>query len=206
VVDVGCGIGAWLSVFQEQGVNDVVGVDGDYVPAASLLVSARDFTAHDLETPLRLDRTFDLAVSLEVAEHLPASSADNFVDSLCRLAPLVLFSAAVPGQGGRAHVNEQWQSYWARRFAKHGFSPADVVRPRIWDDPEIPWWYSQNTLLYGSEEAWSARPELRPEGPLMLDVVHPRMFINELTTPELAAQLRRAIVNSARIRLGRLSR
>src|SRR2546429_8002382 len=70
VVDVGCGIGTWLSVFEESGVSDVIGVDGDYVDRDRLLIEPGRYIARDLESPLRLDRSFDLAVSLEVAEHL----------------------------------------------------------------------------------------------------------------------------------------
>jgi SAM-dependent methyltransferase len=112
VVDVGCGRGTWLSVFAEHGIADVVGVDGDYVDRRTLLIPPDRFVAHDLTTPLRLHRTFDLVVSLEVAEHLPVACAGEFVASLTSLGSAVLFSAAVPGQGGTHHVNERWQDYW----------------------------------------------------------------------------------------------
>ena len=117
VVDVGCGDGTWLSVFREHGVEDVRGIDGDYVDRAELQIPRERFHPHDLTRPLELGHTFDLAVSLEVAEHLPPESADDFVTSLTRHAPIVLFSAAAPYQGGQNHVNEQWPAYWAARFA-----------------------------------------------------------------------------------------
>src|SRR5262249_29915915 len=100
VVDVGCGTGSWLSVFRDHGVEDVLGIDWEYVGANSLEISPDHFYAFDLTQPLRLERRFDLVVSLEVAEHLPPESADAFVESLVSLGPTVLFSAAVPGQGG----------------------------------------------------------------------------------------------------------
>src|SRR5205085_11975533 len=106
------------------------------------------FRAIDLREPFELPRTFDLAVSLEVAEHLPASSASAFVESLTRLAPAVLFSAAVPHQGGWNHLNEQWPQYWAEIFARHGFFPVDCLRERFWDRPNVRWWYAQNMVLY----------------------------------------------------------
>ena len=115
IVDVGCGTGTWLTVFRENGIEDVVGIDGDYVPRDRLLIPADRFIARDLTKPLLLDRIFDLAVSVEVAEHLPASAADQFVRSLCSLAPSVLFSAAVPGQFGVRHLNPQWPWYWHRQ-------------------------------------------------------------------------------------------
>jgi SAM-dependent methyltransferase len=111
VVDVGCGDGAWLSVFRELGVNHRFGLDGDYVDRRLLQIPQDQFSATDLSLPFRLPCTFDLAVSLEVAEHLPPQSAEDFVDSLTRLAPVVLFSAAIPLQGGTHHLNEQWPDY-----------------------------------------------------------------------------------------------
>jgi SAM-dependent methyltransferase len=100
VIDVGCGQGTWLAVFAEHGAADVTGVDGDSVDRDRLEIPADRFRGHDLARPLSVGRTFDLAVSLEVAEHLPAASADDFVASLAHLAPVVLFSAAAPYQGG----------------------------------------------------------------------------------------------------------
>src|SRR5215204_4952574 len=74
VVDVGCGIGTWLKVFSEAGVEDYLGLDGDYVTRDQLLIEPMHFQAADLANPPKLERTFDLAVCLEVGEHLPAKS------------------------------------------------------------------------------------------------------------------------------------
>ena len=130
VVDVGCGLGTWLSVFAEAGITDYLGVDGSYVPADMLLIPRDRFLAHDLTQPLQLPDRYDLAVSLEVAEHLPASCAEAFVESLTNLAPVVFFSAAVPFQGGTTHVNEQWPEYgWIS-------SAVAVMNPWIASDDE----------------------------------------------------------------------
>lgn len=172
VLDVGCGIGTWLSAFAEHGVGDLLGVDGEYVDRSQLLVPAEWFAAHDLSVPLALGRTFDLVTSLEVAEHLESSTAGTFVGSLCAHASeAVLFSAAAPGQGGRHHVNEQWPSYWVRLFSAHGFEPFDVVRPRIWDDQSVEWWYRQNTLLFACGEVAGRLRAL--DDVRLVDVVHP---------------------------------
>jgi SAM-dependent methyltransferase len=181
VIDVGCGEGTWLSVFRESGVEDVLGVDGDYVERARLEIPRERFRAHDLTQPLHLDRAFDLAVSLEVAEHLPADAADGFVESLTRLAPVVLFSAAAPYQGGQNHVNEQWPAYWARRFAGRGYLPVDCLRRRVWANPEVEWWYAQNTFLYVQRDRLQRDPALMREyqaaGPHALPLVHPRRYV-----------------------------
>jgi SAM-dependent methyltransferase len=181
VVDVGCGLGTWLAVFMENGVADVTGVDGDYVYSSRLEIPAERFVAHDLSTPLSLDRRFDLAVSLEVAEHLPADRAAIFVGSLTALAPFVLFSAAIPLQGGTNHVNEQWPEYWAALFGHRGFLPVDCVRREVWGDENVEWWYAQNTLLFVEEGRLASPPdggrpfERTPFSQLAL--VHPRQYL-----------------------------
>ena len=148
VVDVGCGTGAWLARFQQCGVRNVLGLEFSSVASHLVDIDPSRIRRVDASRPFRLERSFDLVMSLEVAEHLPEESAAGFVQSLAGLGPVVLFSAAVPGQGGTGHLNEQWPSYWARRFAEHGYTVVDCLRDRIWNDPRIEWWYRQNLLLF----------------------------------------------------------
>jgi SAM-dependent methyltransferase len=179
VVDVGCGIGTWLASFADSGVPTVLGLDGAYAKKVGLQIPEERFVACDLREPPNVGRTFDLAVSLEVAEHLPPECAEDFVDSLVRLAPAVLFSAAIPGQGGTGHVNERWQSFWAGLFLARGYTAVDCVRPRVWDDPRVSFWYAQNTLLYVD----SKRVALEPDTAIRdfpLDIVHPRQYELEM--------------------------
>lgn len=180
VVDVGCGTGEWLSVFQENGVLDILGIDGDYVDRAMLVISQDDFLAHDLKTPLKIDRKFDLAMSVEVAEHLPESSAECFVESLTKLAPVVLFSAAIPHQEGTNHINEQWCDYWVELFAKQKFIVIDCLRSRIWQNENVEWWYKQNLLIFVEESSLSKYPELQNayvENKMPPRLVHPELLI-----------------------------
>jgi SAM-dependent methyltransferase len=171
VVDVGCGTGTWAAAFKENGC-EVLGIDGDYVPRRSLQIPEKLFRPVDLNNPPPADEIgkFDLAVSLEVAEHLDPSNGPKFVDFLTSLAPTILFSAAIPGQGGKGHVNERWQSRWIADFAERGFAYRDIIRPRIWDDGRVKPWYAQNAFLLAKsgEAATSEMP---------LDVVHPRTFM-----------------------------
>lgn len=148
VVDVGCGEGHWLAVAMQMGASYGLGLDGEYVDRSRLVVPHHNFRAIDLSRTFRLERSFDLAISLEVAEHLDPGSENEFVASIIALAPIVLFSAAIPGQGGTDHRNEQWPSHWAGLFARHGFVCVDLVRPRLWHDQRVEFWYRQNTLLY----------------------------------------------------------
>lgn len=181
VIDVGCGWGVFLSVFLDNGVEDVVGLDGDWVDRSMLMIDSRDFIIAELTEPLPVDRTFDLALSLEVAEHLPEEAASGFVDSLTKLAPTILFSAAIPYQGGKNHLNEQWPEYWVSLFEQRGFVAIDCIRKRVWNNDRVVFWYSQNTLLFADERLVAGndvlRVELEATNRSMLSVVHPNRYL-----------------------------
>lgn len=151
LLDIGAGHGAWAAEWLAAGVKDVLAVDGEYVDRAQLAVPAKDFLAHDLATPLDLKRRFDLVQTLEVAEHLPAAKADLFVDNLAAHGDVILFSAAVPHQGGEHHVNEQPPEYWRTRFAKRGYAVFDFVRPGLANADGVMPWYRFNTYLYANK-------------------------------------------------------
>jgi SAM-dependent methyltransferase len=171
VLDVGCGQGAWLAVWHSHGVQDLCGVDGSYVDRGRLLFAPERFYAHDLRQPFDLGRSFSLVQCLEVAEHLPASSAEPLIDSLIRHGEVIVFSAAPPGQGGHDHVNERSYEYWRALFLHRGYLALDYLRPRILSDPGIDRWYRYNTLLYVSRDAITRLSEtlqasLLPPGPV----------------------------------------
>ncbi|MCB1694005.1 MAG: methyltransferase domain-containing protein [Pseudomonadales bacterium] len=159
VLDVGCGHGAWLSVWQKLGIDDITGIDGDYVNRDRLLIERDDFLARDLAEGFELGRRFDLVQSLEVAEHLPASCAARFVESIVRHGPLVLFSAAPKGQGGDHHVNEQDYDYWRALFEKHGYVALDCIRPLVAGISAIEPWYRYNVILYSHLDALAGLPD-----------------------------------------------
>lgn len=179
VCDVGCGVGTWLRAFREAGVQDIVGLDGYYVDKKLLEIPGSAFHEADLRRPLRLDRSFDIAMSIEVAEHLPGNRSISFVKDLTRLAPVVLFSAAIPRQGGTAHINEQWQSHWAAIFAQYDFVTCDVLRPLIWNNADIARWYRQNIFLFCRRDFLPAVPRLTAsqDNALPLSVVHPQQYL-----------------------------
>ncbi len=163
VVDVGCGWGAWLLAFEECGVARLCGIDGDYINRERMLIDPECFISRDLARPFEIPDTFDLAICLEVAEHLPDRSGRNLVRALTAAAPIVVFSAAVPSQGGSDHVNEQWPSYWRALFQSEGFRMFDPVRPRIREHANVQWWYRQNLVVYACAKAIAEHPELGPE-------------------------------------------
>lgn len=184
VVDIGCGNGTWLKGFQDRGVTDFFGIDGSYVDTKILKIPAKNFQSADLSKPLSIDRKFDISMTLEVGEHIPTESSDAFVETLTNLAPVVMFSAAIPHQGGDNHINEQWQDFWAKKFIAKGYIAIDYIRPKVWSNENVAHWYSQNVILYIHQDYWTAHPELqekleayRVEDLVKLRLVHPTMYL-----------------------------
>jgi SAM-dependent methyltransferase len=178
VLDVGCGVGTWLRAFVDSGVTDVVGLDGHHVEESLLQIDPALFRPTDLSRPFDLGRRFHLVLCLEVAEHLDAGAAETLVRSLAGHGDVIAFSAAVPFQGGTHHVNEQWPAYWIERFEAHGYACLDVLRPMLWNRPEVEWWYAQNLLLFVAEDEladprWATAQALPTFGKIA--AVHPRL-------------------------------
>jgi len=165
VLDVGCGQGGWLRVWQTEGVDDVFGIDGPYVNRERLLISKEKFLGGDLSQRIDLNREFDLVESLEVAEHIDISHADEFVDTITRHGKMVMFSAAIPGQGGTNHINEQPFEFWRERFVNRGFRQFDFIRPQILTIHAVEPWYRYGTFLYVHESLVDGLPaEVRATG------------------------------------------
>jgi SAM-dependent methyltransferase len=181
-LDMGCGLGSWLLAAAELGVADVYGVEGSWVDRSQLVVDPQLVTICDLEQEISLERRFDLAICLEVGEHLFEQAAGKLVSSLVRHSDLILFSAAIPHQGGHHHVNERFPDYWAAIFATHKFRPLDFIRPRIWNDTSVLWWLRQNTLIFAHDRLLATNEKLRKEQETarLLSVVHPDIYMSRL--------------------------
>lgn len=177
--DIGCGVGTWLSVARLLG-RRVLG--RDFHPTASELLLAEDeFIRTDLcEVAMRVHQyqeRYDLCLSLEVAEHLPLERAEGFVSYLCAQSDLIMFGAAIPGQGGTNHVHERWQSYWVEMFARNGYQHFDIFRNKFWNNKNIEFWYIQNTFIFcNAQNAALVQRCQAVESPMPLDVIHPRVF------------------------------
>jgi SAM-dependent methyltransferase len=195
VVDVGCGDGTWLKVFHEYGVKEILGIDGSYVDENILVIPRENFIPFDLTKPLKLNEKFDLVTSFEVAEHLPAECAETFVNSLTSLGSVILFSAAIPEQGGENHVNEQWQDYWAEKFQQRGYVAIDCLREKIWSNKKVAYWYSQNILLFIQQEYFEKNSSLKDKlknfvvtNHSSLSVVHPMLYLIKIGKIEFPGQ------------------
>lgn len=174
VLDVGCGLGTWLSVAKDFGISEVIGIDGDYVdkPLLSKYLDLSLFQSHDLKKPLNLNRSFDLVLCLEVAEHLDEEFSEVLIDSLVNHSDCILFSAAIPGQGGQNHLNEQWPDYWQKLFHNRGFVFLDLIRQEIWNNPNVDYWYKQNIFLVVK----NSHPLANTYSESYLSLVHPELL------------------------------
>jgi SAM-dependent methyltransferase len=184
VIDVGCGTGDWLQVFREFGVEEILGIDGDWVDISELRIPADCFRVVDLTSGFSVEGQFDLVISLEVGEHIASESADAFVGSLSCLGPVILFSAAIPHQGGTNHFNEQWPDYWVQLFQMKGYVAIDCIRKRVWNNEKVEWWYAQNIILFVKEDYLESQPRLKKEHTLcrdnQLSIVHPRLYLDKV--------------------------
>jgi len=158
ILDVGCGAGAWLAEYRRAGIPSYIGVDGDYVTPSSLLIPPSAFLPRNIAEPFQLPQRFDLVQCLEVGEHLPPSASRTLVENLTRHSDMVLFSAAIPGQGGENHINEQPYEFWRSLFAGQGYTAYDFLRPLIRHNASVEIWYRHNTILYVADSSAASLP------------------------------------------------
>ena len=154
VVDIGGGVGTWVKCAMKQfGINenDALLIENPSV-GEFLEIPNSSFLSQDLENEIRIEKKFDMAISLEVAEHLSANRAESFIQNITELSNVVLFSAALPFQGGKGHINERPLSFWCELFRRNSYMAYDVIRPIIQNDKDIDYWYRQNLVLFVKNE------------------------------------------------------
>ena len=151
-VDLGGGLGGWCRAFMDQGITKAVRIDHPSIRRQDLQVSEDCFLPHDLDAGLEPVGRFDLAISIEFAEHVKPDRSEWVVDFLTRSADVVVFSAAIPRQGGLGHLNERWPWYWDARFKARGFAMFDYLRPLLMPDLAIPYWLRQNLRVFVKAE------------------------------------------------------
>lgn len=193
VIDFGCGVGTWLSEAKRMGINEIKGLDGDYVNRKYLTIEKEEFRPIDLSRKVTLNQKYDLAISLEVAEHLSGHRAKGFVDDLCNTADIVLFSAATKKQGGDGHINEQRLSYWIRLFDKRGYEVSDMIRPLIWNDVRIPVWYRENVVVFVNRNSNIPLVDISGNPPIY-DMIHPELY--EMKVEEFEQFKRKKVIKA----------
>jgi hypothetical protein len=183
VLDVGCGEGHWLDATAEgleswgADRHELVGADLPTVrPEHHPSEMPRwHFTSWDAELGMELPEPlggdyWGLTLCLETAEHLTPEAGRWLVRELCRVSELVVWSAAIPGQGGDGHVNEQWPSYWAEAFDSQAWHLEDPWRSTLWGASDVEPWYQQNLLL--------AAPGRTDRGAWPPHLVHPAIYLH----------------------------
>lgn len=190
-IEFGCGHAHWLEAAEKLGVSDIRGLDGEWTELDQLRIDQSKFHIVDLEKPVDLKRKFDLAICMEVGEHLHQNASAQFINSICKHADLVLYGAAIPLQGGFKHINEKWQSFWAGHFHAEGYRAFDLMRPVFWSDTGIHYYYRQNALIYISQNAKEliARAErlgAELQSNPILDIVHPEKYIESADYESIA--------------------
>lgn len=184
VLDVGCGTGLWLQEFMRLNILDVYGVDGIPAENRSYFANKDLFRCIDLREDWNLEKKFDLAICLEVAEHLPLESAHVLIRSLCVHSDLIVFSAACPHQGGQGHINCQWPTYWQSIFNDNKYTCLDSLRPRIWQEAFPEYWYKQNIFVAYRDPDNAGREDR------LLPLVHPQLlqgWVNEYESQKALA-------------------
>lgn len=164
-IDIGCGVGAWLKTIEDRGAARTRGYEGPWLPK-QMYTAAGELVLADLNT-LNIDTSekYDIAICLEVFEHLTMAGCESIASQLAAVTDTILFSAAPPAQGGNGHINERPLSDWIKLFEGKGFNAIDDIRWRIWGDDEIPYWYRQNIVLFSKHLAARMHPPV--------DVIHP---------------------------------
>lgn len=154
VIDIGCGVGTWLKVFQEKGVDIIKGKDGNNLNENLLYIPRKNIVIEDLDyIQQNTDKKFDLAISLEVAEHLKPESSKKFIKSLSSYSDLIMFSAAIDDQQSHIHTNIRPLQYWVDLFNNEGYECFDIIRPSlIEEDNNVDPWYIQNILLFAANK------------------------------------------------------
>lgn len=172
VVDVGGGVGTWLKAAASCGASITTLIEGPWVKDQRLVWEPNASLFQDLENSLPNVGKHDLAMCLEVAEHLSPNRANGLVKDLVSLSDTILFSAAIPGQTGTGHINERWLSYWVDMFLAHGYGLHDTLRSQMWADTRVEWWYRQNVVVFRT-----SADHTRKCVDSIVDIVHPEALL-----------------------------
>ena len=179
-VDFGCGTGTWLKACMELGCRTIQGFDG-FADPSSLCIPSECFSQKLLGEKIDAKKSYDLAICLEAAEHVDEKFSNLIVENLTKASKVILFSAALPGQGGTNHINEQAPEFWQKKFMQFNYTQLDIIRPIIWDESTVAWWYKQNTFLYVHDEIIETLklPD-HPDSLAQKHIVHPECLKSKI--------------------------
>lgn len=169
-------MGTWCKAASDLGVENILGLDQHVYEQQYMLISDKNYIRFNLKNKLNGYGPFDIAISVEVAEHIDNTYVDSFIRNVCSQSNVVLFSAALPFQGGTGHINEKRCSFWKQKFNKYGYEIIDCIRPHFWDDQNIEIWYRNNCVLFVKNHMYSEFVTKIPKDMPPLDIIHPEML------------------------------
>ena len=179
ILDVGCGPGIYVNALQKMGFP-ADGIDPDpKSPYEKIDVFSDNFLSF-LASRCFPENSFpyDICLCLEVAEHLPADKADLFTQRLVQVAPTIIFSAAMPGQGGHGHINCQPKEYWEEKFARlnyvQDFSATDRLVRHMLNGYHMGWFVNNVQIFknYGSVCFEQITAEETPQAERLAEYLH----------------------------------
>lgn len=156
IIDVGCGLGEYVEHFKARGV-EAHGVELAAEACRQCVARGLDVRSVDLAEANELPWRADVVFSVEVAEHIPARGARNYVRLLTGAARKHVFmTAAKPGQPGLNHINCQPKAYWINSLDEAGFDVDHALIDR-WEAanrarPVAPW-FSENLMVFHRRHA-----------------------------------------------------
>ncbi|MFA6995137.1 MAG: methyltransferase domain-containing protein [Patescibacteria group bacterium] len=153
LVDIGCGAGIYLKEFNKKGIKNLLGLDGSPAAGEEFLLDKHKLVIFDLAKKYKFKKKYDLALCLEVAEHLREKDADVLIETITEAADNIIFSAAVPGQGSRSigHINEQPHNYWIEKFKNKNFSYLKLRTEKMRAEMKargVVWWIVNNLMIF----------------------------------------------------------
>lgn len=144
VVDMGCGSGWMVNQLRNQGI-EADGYDGN--PNTAEMSGSSCATA-DLSQEQFLG-VWEWVISLEVGEHIETENEKVFLDNLDRACKTgMVLSWAIPGQGGRGHVNERSNLYIIRDMKRRGFVFWAGTTERLRQAASQPWFKHSLMVFY----------------------------------------------------------
>lgn len=149
VVDFGCANGLYLEPFYNTGNIHVLGLD--YSAEAVKMAKIPNIVLTDLRQPYNTVSKFDLALCIEVLEHIEEEYADIVVENIINSSDIVIISPATIGQGGVGHVNLQYKKYWKEKFEKEGFQYMEKETKKLVDFMKSGYhmgWLVNNVMIF----------------------------------------------------------
>lgn len=172
VVDIGCGTGEILKALTSLCDIECLGIEGPWINDCQ--ERFENIQLANLNEFLPLEKKFDVAICLEVAEHLEERFASTLISTLTESSNIILFSAAIPGQSGTEHINLKYPDYWARHFWEKGFALYLDPRKEFFRNLQLAPWYQQNTLVFRKmDDDWN-----------IAEITVPRLIRHPLIFPE----------------------